>query len=723
MSWRPLAEFRDRKVGKIHRLARAEAKGLEVPPTSWAWMSLPLERVELPPGMAVPVIVRSASSEEDRSSTTAAGKFESVVVPAGGAKELRDACRRVLSSMGGQGHVFCQPLMESVLGAEPEAAASGEELRGGVLFFDGFFYERTEALGHNRDLTSGAERGRVMRGDLVRGDPFCDWLRRVARVFKADLRGAGALDVEYVRQGSRHVLLQARPARFAVRRNPILSLANHREILGELPSPWIVDALCLAGEGALAEFARVDPAVGTWGARYAEAHGGRAWLSFSFFFRLMDHWGLPRTFVTEGVGGDPGSRADGKADLVRMVAKSPRLIRLQLQNRTVIRQIPEGLAELDRHIDGCRSVADWFSATARALDLALRTNFAINGALSGAVRVRRALRIRGRARVVTESMMEEYEAIRHLDRRARGAALSDWLERFGHRGPLESDPMQPRFAEMETVLLSDLMGPGPADPSPSASSPPESGNQPAPTRAKTGWWFRLDRIREDFRDELMRRWVKLRRGALRAAQPHAAAGDLPSAQDVFLLAESVLGQPDQWPTWIRETRARRALQAKVRLPLTARLDEIEDALNTADDRPPAATGGVAAEQWKGIGIGQGKAQGSVVKAADLPDLLAQIERGEREPLGRSTVLLVPALEPSWAILFGRVGAVITDIGGELSHASILLREAGCVAVVNCEGASASLADGASVEVDGALGLVRTLAQSPRRVPHGPGPGT
>jgi hypothetical protein len=53
-------------------------------------------------------------------------------------------------------------------------------------------------------------------------------------------------------------------------------------------------------------------------------------------------------------------------------------------------------------------------------------------------------------------------------------------------------------------------------------------------------------------------------------------------------------------------------------------------------------------------------------------------------------------------------AVSDPLGGELSHASILLREAGKPAVVNCLGACRSLADGERVRLDGASGTVERL---------------
>ena len=66
------------------------------------------------------------------------------------------------------------------------------------------------------------------------------------------------------------------------------------------------------------------------------------------------------------------------------------------------------------------------------------------------------------------------------------------------------------------------------------------------------------------------------------------------------------------------------------------------------------------------------------EADDLVSLLAKAGK----LLGPDVILVVPTLEPSWAVIFPRVGGVVAELGGELSHASILLREARRPAIVN-----------------------------------------
>ena len=69
---------------------------------------------------------------------------------------------------------------------------------------------------------------------------------------------------------------------------------------------------------------------------------------------------------------------------------------------------------------------------------------------------------------------------------------------------------------------------------------------------------------------------------------------------------------------------------------------------------------------------------------------------------------MPSLEPSWAVVFPRVAGVVAEVGGELSHASILLREARKPAVVNCVGVFREVKTGDRVRLDGTRGLVEIL---------------
>jgi rifampicin phosphotransferase len=67
--------------------------------------------------------------------------------------------------------------------------------------------------------------------------------------------------------------------------------------------------------------------------------------------------------------------------------------------------------------------------------------------------------------------------------------------------------------------------------------------------------------------------------------------------------------------------------------------------------------------------------------------------------------------PAWTPLFAMAAGVITDIGGPLSHGSIVAREYGIPAVMGTGVATKRIQDGQIIQVDGTAGLVKFIAQS------------
>ena len=95
------------------------------------------------------------------------------------------------------------------------------------------------------------------------------------------------------------------------------------------------------------------------------------------------------------------------------------------------------------------------------------------------------------------------------------------------------------------------------------------------------------------------------------------------------------------------------------------------------------------------GIAEGRAR--VIRSADKLDL---IQEGE--------ILVAPVTAPSWAPVFGKIRATVTDIGGMMSHAAIVCREYGLPAVTGTGNASSTIKNGQMLRVDGATGEVRII---------------
>jgi phosphoenolpyruvate synthase/pyruvate phosphate dikinase len=79
---------------------------------------------------------------------------------------------------------------------------------------------------------------------------------------------------------------------------------------------------------------------------------------------------------------------------------------------------------------------------------------------------------------------------------------------------------------------------------------------------------------------------------------------------------------------------------------------------------------------------------------------------------RGDVLVCQSSNVSWIPLFTSAAAVVTEVGGPLSHAAVVAREFGIPAVVGTSVALSALVDGEPLEVDGTAGIVRRLSAQP-----------
>ena len=102
---------------------------------------------------------------------------------------------------------------------------------------------------------------------------------------------------------------------------------------------------------------------------------------------------------------------------------------------------------------------------------------------------------------------------------------------------------------------------------------------------------------------------------------------------------------------------------------------------------------------KGMAASQGVVEG-IARVLRSPDQLGELQKGE--------ILVTPVTAPSWAPVFGKIGAAVTDIGGMMSHAAIVCREYGLPAVTGTGTASARIKTGMRLRVDGNTGTVTIL---------------
>ncbi|HOT75004.1 MAG TPA: PEP-utilizing enzyme [Candidatus Wallbacteria bacterium] len=115
-----------------------------------------------------------------------------------------------------------------------------------------------------------------------------------------------------------------------------------------------------------------------------------------------------------------------------------------------------------------------------------------------------------------------------------------------------------------------------------------------------------------------------------------------------------------------------------------------------DEEPAAANAGVA---YKGIAVSAGVVTGRarVVKSAEA----AETVNGEE-------ILVAPFTDPGWTPYFVNAAGLVTELGGPLSHGSIIAREYGIPAVVNVKNITGLVKTGQLIKVDGNKGTVTII---------------
>jgi phosphohistidine swiveling domain-containing protein len=195
--------------------------------------------------------------------------------------------------------------------------------------------------------------------------------------------------------------------------------------------------------------------------------------------------------------------------------------------------------------------------------------------------------------------------------------------------------------------------------------------------------------RERARDAVVRYTHCLRLALRERAARLTDAGVLAELDDVFFLTldEAFCPPPDVADRVVRR-RAERVRLAGLRLP-----DVIADVWRPLPD-PDALTVG---DTLTGIGASPGVVEGRVKRVCSPDD---DIEPGD--------ILVAAVTDTGHTAMFAYAAAVVTDIGGAVSHAAIVAREFGIPCVVDTKKASGALTDGQLVRVDGSAGTVTLL---------------
>jgi phosphohistidine swiveling domain-containing protein len=274
------------------------------------------------------------------------------------------------------------------------------------------------------------------------------------------------------------------------------------------------------------------------------------------------------------------------------------------------------------------------------------------------------------------------------------AAVLAELALIGHRGPAELEMLSTSYADDPELLVRMVSRAMSAPPT------PQPGHPRIPLRAKVVALLaaRQLRDREVRRDKLVRaNWV-LRNLLREYGRRSVDAGVFAAADDVFYLWVDELDELDRLPADVAGLVARRRAEQR-------RLATVVPPTVFSGSWQPSVTSSTAltsGDTLRGVGVCGGRVRGHV--RIVRPETIDDLQPGE--------ILVAEATDVGYTAAFCYAAAVVTELGGPMSHAAVVAREFGFPCVVDVQGATKSLPPGALIEVDGTTGEIHVLDTDP-----------
>lgn len=273
-----------------------------------------------------------------------------------------------------------------------------------------------------------------------------------------------------------------------------------------------------------------------------------------------------------------------------------------------------------------------------------------------------------------------------------------WLDKFhslqneyGDRSENEFELSTPRWREDCAYLLNVVKEYLNRD-----SPPAYATKKPAPISSGSFKWWLLQRflshsnrfaaLRETMKHEVIKGYGALRALYLELAHLLAQHSRLEKPEDIFFLTRSDVATlaGGAGHDFIENIRLRQTQWQRYR----------------AATNPPAVVNNSYRHVLSGIGCSPGVVKGKA-------RVIFKLDTGLN--LQPDEILIVPQADPAWTPLFLCSAAVISEMGGFLSHSATVARELGIPAVFGVSGITSHITTGDTVLVDGKKGLVEILS--------------
>ena len=719
---------------KAYRLNQLLNAGFPVPP---GWV-VPIDwphPIRIPFGFQSTYAVRSSALGEDDEQQSAAGRYRTLL-NVDTRQALEEAVQQVQDSYGQEkGAVLIQKMVQAQwsgvlftrdpIEGQPFYVLEGSPGIGGVV--SGKETPQRLRIAHKEPALPDEETLTFLSGEVVR--QLVDYGQRIENLFDGLPQ-----DIEWAWDGTKLWILQARPITNLL---PLWTRKIASEVIpGAIrPLTWSINRPLTCGVwGELFTLVLQEQAQGLDFEQTATLHRSHAYFNATLLGDIFRRMGLPEQGLAFLVRGEKFTRPPLKATvqnipgLWQLIQKEQKLGKQFKRDQRqqfipLIRKLeqlryewmdPQELWQQSLEIQVVLERATFYNILG-PLGFALRSKlFAIpdpwlreaSNRLPEVASIKALTNLAKRARTLLGSTLPQHAVLPTLQESSEGKALiqelETWLQHYGYLSEVGTDIAVPTWKEKPQTLynfFATLVVNEPIQPTATLEEVLEE--QP---HTKLEHW-RLAQVaprallKGAIADVYARLLAHLRWILVHLEERWLEQGVLAESGDIFFLEVSEIRQLTQEPDpfdpkpMIILRRQQYDQDSQAHIPALVYGNLLLEELETVN------VAKAEGNQFQGIPGSPGIKEGTIQIVTSL--------QGEYT-INRETILVVPYTDAGWAPLLVQAGALISEVGGQLSHGAIVAREYGLPAVMNIEGATKKFQNGQRVRVDGTKGGVLVL---------------
>ena len=302
--------------------------------------------------------------------------------------------------------------------------------------------------------------------------------------------------------------------------------------------------------------------------------------------------------------------------------------------------------------------------------------------------------------------------------RAARDAIRGYLDTYGMRCAGEIDITRPRWSEQPTVLVPVLLGhvehaePGASrrrfeqgrqeawekeqDLLARLRALPDGDRRAAETKTMIDRLRTFIGYREYPKFGMVSRYFRYKQALLREADRLVRDGVVADREDIYYL------RFDELRDVVRAGRADRQLIAR-------RREEYRGYRTLTPPRVLTSDGEALSGSYRRDDLPAGALAGLAVSAGTVEGRARVVLDMAQADLDTDDILVTAYTDPSWSPVFVTIKALVTEVGGQMTHGAVVAREYGLPAVVGVERATRLIRDGQRIRVNGTSGYVELLS--------------